>query len=283
MLRMVKAELYKLFKSGTFKVLIIISLVSIIQCIYHILLEKNVTFVSEGGVIEVPFKEDDRIVIPGQLGVIKTDAEDVDDIKSYETFNISFGIGVIEILIAILVGRSVAKEYSEGTIKNTLAYGQKRSHFYLSKYVANIIVISILIGIITIGSTVALTIIKGWGKPFEISQLMKMINTFIGAMIIYGGVLAVFMLIAILIKNNGGTIVIAILGFVLFPTQIAFSYGQNVVFDKIYESTLFYNSLLVTHIKATNVDIIKASWTGMIWLIVSLLLGIKIFERQKIK
>ena len=283
MLRMVKAELYKLFKSGTFKVLIIISLVSIIQCIYHILLEKNVTFVSEGGVIEVPFKEDDRRVIPGQLGVIKTDAEDVDDIKSYETFNISFGIGVIEILIAILVGRSVAKEYSEGTIKNTLAYGQKRSHFYLSKYVANIIVIAILIGIITIGSTVALTIIKGWGKPFEISQLLKMINTFIGAMIIYGGVLAVFMLIAILIKNNGGTIVIAILGFVLFPTQIAFSYGQNEVFDKIYESTLFYNSLLVTHIKATNVDIIKASWTGMIWLIVSLLLGIKIFERQKIK
>ena len=283
MLRMVKAELYKLFKSGTFKVLIIISLVSIIQCIYHILLEKNVTFVSEGGVIEVPFKEDDRIVIPGQLGVIKTDAEDVDDIKSYETFNISFGIGIIEILIAILVGRSVAKEYSEGTIKNTLAYGKKRSHFYLSKYVANIIVIAILIGIITIGSTVALTIIKGWGKPFEISQLLKMINTFIGAMIIYGGVLAVFMLIAILIKNNGGTIVIAILGFVLFPTQIAFSYGQNVVFDKIYESTLFYNSLLVTHIKATNVDIIKASWTGMIWLIVSLLLGIKIFERQKIK
>lgn len=290
MLRMIKAELYKLFKSRTFKVLVIVSiLLTILDITLPMIMNEDFIEKSTGMTIEEyesmlgNYTSEDTIINPGQLGIQMTGAENAFDIKPYEVFHMAFGSGVMEILMAVLVGAMVAKEYSEGTIKNTLAYGKKRSHFYLAKYVANITGMTILMAIMTIGSTIGLTILKGWGKAFEISQLINMAKSFLGAIVVFGGTVALIMLIATLVKSNGATIGIAVAIFILIPTMVGFMYGNYSWFDKIYEASLYYNSALVTSIKASTSDIMKASFIGLTWLIVSLIAGIGIFKRQEIK
>lgn len=290
MLRMIKAELYKLFKSRTFKVLIIVSLLLMtLDIAMPMIMNEEFMTESTGMTMEEynsvmdNYENEDSIINPGQIGVQMVGAENEFDIKPYEVYHMAFGSGIMEILIAVLVGTMVAKEYSEGTIKNTLAYGKKRSHFYLAKYLANIVGMIIIMAIMTVGSTIGLTILKGWGKAFEISQLLDMAKTFVGAIVVFGAVLALIMFIATLVRSNGATIGISVALFMIIPTLVAFMYGNYEWFDKIYEATLYYNSTLVTHIKASNSDIIKAVSIGAVWLVSSLLAGVGVFKAQEIK
>lgn len=290
MLRMIKAELYKLFKSTTFKVLCIVAIIfTILNITMPLIMNEDFIEQSTGMTVEqynsmmVNYVGSDDIVVPGQIGIQMTGAENDFDIKPYEVFHMAFGSGVMEILMAVLLGAMVAKEYTEGTIKNTLAYGKKRSHYYLAKYSANLIGTTILMAIMTICSTIGLTLIKGWGKTFELSQLWGMGQTFLGSIIVFGGTLALIMLIATLVKSNGATIGIAVALFVLVPTIVSFMYGNYSWFDNIYESSLYYNSALVTAIKATSKDILKATAIGAVWLVASLGIGISVFKRQEIK
>ena len=91
----------------------------------------------------------DAIVIPGQLGV-NLQAKDMMNPTALEVYHSSFGSGVIEILIGILVAALMAKEYSQGTIKNFLAYGKRREEFYLAKFTAIVVAIAIILVVIAI-------------------------------------------------------------------------------------------------------------------------------------
>ena len=110
--------------------------------------------------------ESDAIVTPGQLGV-QLQAKDMMNPTAIEIYHSSFGSGVIEVLIGILVAALMAKEYSQGTIKNFLAYGKKREEFYLAKFIAIVVAIAIILAVMTILPTIVSTIINGWGQAFE--------------------------------------------------------------------------------------------------------------------
>ena len=73
------------------------------------------------------------------------EAKDIMNPTAIEVYHSSFGSGVIEILIGILVAALMAKEYSQGTIKNFLAYGKKREEFYLAKFIAIVVGIAIIL------------------------------------------------------------------------------------------------------------------------------------------
>ena len=80
------------------------------------------TQVSEEQMESLINNDSDEIISPGSLGFHTGGAKDPFNLTAVEAFHVSFGSGIMEILIAVLVGTMVAKEYSEGTIKNTLAY-----------------------------------------------------------------------------------------------------------------------------------------------------------------
>ena len=61
--------------------------------------------------------DSDEIISPGSLWFHTCGTKDPFNITAVETFHVSFGSYIMEILIAVLVGTMVAKEYSEGTIK----------------------------------------------------------------------------------------------------------------------------------------------------------------------
>lgn len=293
MLRLVKAELFKLFKNRTFKVLCVVSIVlSIFMMIMSSPFMENLMMDSLGD-ISVEEKEvimeqmnamsqSEEVVVPGNLG-IQLSAKDPMNPTGLEIYHSSFGAGLVEILIGILIAALMAKEYTEGTIKNTLAYGKRRSEFYIAKFLAIIIGVVCLLASLTLVSTIGSVIMNGWGEPFEISQVIGMIFTFIASVIANSAVVSILMIVAICIKSNGGTIGITAGIFILVPTLLSFMYGIYPWFDKIYELTPFYNSALATSIHASNGDIMKSIFIALVTIVVSLIAGIQIFKSQDIK
>lgn len=293
MLKAIQAELYKLFKNRTFKVLIfvtvLLSSMTIVMCspVFDQILSDSLGNMPEDQkqiFIEQmeTMSDSDEIVTPGQLGV-HLEAKDIMNPTAIEVYHASFGSGVIEILIGILVAALMAKEYSQGTIKNFLAYGKKREEFYLAKFIAIVVGVAIILEIITILPTIASTIMNGWGQAFEFSQLLGMIKTFIASLIASSAVGALSMVIATLVKSNGATIGITVAIFIGVPTFAGFLYGIYPWFDRVYEVLPFYNSALATSIKAGNGDLLRSVVIALVTIIISLLAGIRIFKAQDIK
>ena len=293
MLKAIQAELYKLFKNRTFKVLIcvavLLSTLTVVMCssVFEKILNDSLGNMPQDQkevLMEqlTSMSESEAIVTPGQLG-IQLQAKDMMNPTSIEVYHASFGSGVIEIIIGILVGALIAKEYSQGTIKNFLAYGKRREEFYLAKFVSMVIAVTIILAVMTILPTIVVTLMNGWGKAFEISQLLGMIKTFVASVIASSAVAALAMIIATLAKSNGATIGITVAIFIGIPTLAGFLYGIYPWFDRVYEVLPFYNSALATSIKAGNGDLLRSVIISLVTIAISLFVGIKIFKSQDIK
>lgn len=293
MLKAIQAELYKLFKNRTFKVLIVVTiLLSTMTIVMSSPIFDNILNDSLGDMPQdqkeaimqqmTNMSDSDAIVTPGQLGM-HLQSKDIMNPTSIEVYHASFGSGVMEILIGILVAALMAKEYSQGTIKNFLAYGKKREEFYLAKFVSMIVAIIIILVIMTILPTIAVTIMNGWGQSFEFSQILGMIKTFIVSVVASSAVAALAMVIATLVKSNGATIGITVAIFIGVPTFAGFLYGIYPWFDRVYEVLPFYNSALATFIKAGNADLLRSLLIALVTIVISLFAGIRIFKAQDIK
>lgn len=293
MLKAIQAELYKLFKNRTFKVLIcvavLLSTLTVVMCssVFEKILNDSLGNMPQDQkevLMEqlTSMSESEAIVTPGQLG-IQLQAKDMMNPTSIEVYHASFGSGVIEIIIGILVGALIAKEYSQGTIKNFLAYGKRREEFYLAKFVSMVIAVTIILAVMTILPTIVVTLMNGWGQAFEISQLLGMIKTFVASVIAGSAVAALAMIIATLVKSNGATIGITVAIFIGIPTLARFLYGIYSWFDIVYEVLPFYNSALATSIKAGNGDLLRSVIISLVTIAISLFVGIKIFKSQDIK
>ena len=293
MLKAIQVELYKLFKNRTFKVLIcvavLLSTLTVVMCssVFEKILNDSLGNMPQDQkevLIEqlTSMSESEAIVTPGQLG-IQLQAKDMMNPTSIEVYHASFGSGVIEIIIGILVGALIAKEYSQGTIKNFLAYGKRREEFYLAKFVSMVIAVTIILAVMTILPTIVVTLMNGWGQAFEISQLLGMIKTFVASVIAGSAVAALAMIIATLVKGNGATIGITVAIFIGIPTLAGFLYGIYSWFDRVYEVLPFYNSALATSIKAGNGDLLRTVIISLVTIAISLFVGIKIFKSQDIK
>lgn len=293
MLKAIQAELYKLFKNRTFKVLIcvavLLSTLTVVMCssVFEKILNDSLGNMPQDQkevLMEqlTSMSESEAIVTPGQLG-IQLQAKDMMNPTSIEVYHASFGSGVIEIIIGILVGALIAKEYSQGTIKNFLAYGKRREEFYLAKFVSMVIAVTIILAVMTILPTIVVTLMNGWRQAFEISQLLGMIKTFVASVIAGSAVAALAMIIATLVKSNGATIGITVAIFIGIPTLAGFLYGIYPWFDRVYEVLPFYNSALATSIKSGNGDLLRSVIISLVTIAISLFVGIKIFKSQDIK
>lgn len=293
MLKAIQAELYKLFKNRTFRVLVVVgillSTLTIVMCspVFDNILNDSLGDMPQeqkDALMQqmTSMSDSDAIVTPGELG-IQLQAKDMMNPTSIEVYHASFGSGIMEILIGILVAALIAKEYSQGTIKNFLAYGKRREEFYLAKFVAMIVGIAIISAVMTILPTIVVTIMNGWGESFEFSQVLGMIKTFVVSVVASSAVAAIAMVIATLVKSNGATIGITVAIFIGVPTFGGFLYGIYTWFDRVYEVLPFYNSALATSIKAGNGDLLRSVVISLITISISLFAGIKIFKAQDIK
>ncbi|WP_010234519.1 ABC transporter permease subunit [Clostridium arbusti] len=297
MLRLIHAEIYKLFKTRIFIVLCIVAIVigMIIVGTSKIMSSEDVIRSSLQGMSKQQqdqminqLKQDssnnsnNSVFKGGNLGFHNI-SKDLFHPKVREIFHNSFGSGIIEILIAILVANLIAKEYTTGTIKNILAYGKKREHYYIAKLIATSIGFTILLGIMVAVGTLGSTLFFTWGVPFNGAELLGIIKTFALAILIGIATTSFIMLISTLLKSSALTIAIGVVVFSNVAALLGILYGSFDWFDKIYRCTLSYNWAVGTSINAGSSDIFRAVVVSIITIFITGILGILVLKRQDIK
>lgn len=286
MLRLLRAELYKIFKGRTFKVLLIVALLlGVLPIIGNMVFaEEDAIIESQNSNIQVGIAQENKVeeeIVLGMLGMTTAFAEDPLNVTSEEIFYVGFGQGIIELFIAILVGALFANEYSQGTIKNTLAYGKKRRDFYLAKFLGIFIGVMIITGIMTMTPTIINTLMKGWDN-FSITQILGMGKSFLAVGVMSGATIGLVMIFSLVFKNNGPTIAAAVGILVIGPTFLS-AFASNEIVDKITRFTIFYNSTVVKTMGVSLERFNKSLLIGSVTLVITLLLGIMVFNKQDIK
>lgn len=292
MLRMINAEIYKLFKSKIFKVLCLVAvMLSLVVIVVNTYLNEDTLRESLKSLPEeqqtqmidsMKNPEGEKIVVTG-FALTTSGAINPFDTTARETFNMSFGVGIIEILIVVLVANLFAKEYSEGTIKNILAYGKKREQYYMAKFVAISVGIAIITLIMCIIPTVQRISVKGIGDGSITEFLIYCAKVYLGNLILSICTLAFIMLIGTITRSNSHTVIIGIIIMTLLPIALGFAYGKFDWFDNIYNLSLPYNASLVKAIHATGEDMLKAIFIGVVTMLISLIAGISLLKKQDIK
>lgn len=295
MCRLIKAEIYTLFKSRAFKVLCIIALLSSVMLIGIAKLVTSEEFLRssmQGMTAEQQdlFIEELKKASSSETSPISSTASigfsmkssDLFNPTAKEIFNSSFGNRTVEIFLAILVGIMVASEYSSGTIKNKLAYGKRREQYYLAKIIAITVGMAIILAIMVSIATIGSTILFGWGKAFDLNELAYILGIFGSVVVVGATIISLLTLIATLVKSNGATIGIGIVVFFLLPSIIPFLYGRYAWFDNVFEATPAYNWSVITSITSSSSDVLKSVAISLVTLVVTSILGIMVFKKQDI-
>ncbi len=288
MIRLLKAEFFKIRKNRTFKILLLISMFISIFTIISLKLLESEEFQQELSVAveqtnEMLNIENNNEYRPGSNAGISMNYEDISNPTAKEIFLNSFGSGLIQMFMSFLIAAIVAKEYSKGTIKNILAYGRKREEYYISK----IIVGAISSGIVLISMTL-IPLIYGlicyeWGTTFNFKEVLWILKTYLSAFIVMCTITSLLTLLATLLKSNGTTIAIGVVTFTFLPLFTSFLYGHFTWVDNILKVTTSYNFGLVISKYATNSQILMALVVSVIVFITSTLIGCEVIKKQDIK
>ncbi|GKX68114.1 ABC transporter permease [Inconstantimicrobium mannanitabidum] len=298
MSRLLKAELFKLRKNKTFIVLCIVIAVFACMTTGITKLVCNESFL-RGSLSGMTEQQKDQYIqglknsannqnqnASGNMSIgVHVSTKDLFNPKARDLFYSSFGSGLIEIFLSILVGAMVAKEYSSGTIKNTLAYGKKRWQYYVSKVIVNTVGGTILLAI-TVGiSTLLSCMLFGWGDPFTFSELVNMLKTILGCIVMIFATSSLLVLIATFTKSNGGTIAIGIILLVIGQSVLSELYLLEVFkwLKPIYNVTITHNWAEMIKPPVENAALLKAVFIGAAITVISSIPGIALIKNQDIK
>ena len=278
--RIIKAEIFKLLRSKTFKTICIICIIQV-GFIASVSNEYIINKLIRPQIENQKNRTVNREVFTGKVLYLATENPLEPTVR--EVFHSSFSTGILEVLISMLVVGLFIKEYTEKTIKNTLAYGVNRRKFYLAKFISLLIGVSIFISILTgTGIILGSIFIKGWGEAFVLSQVGSMIFSMISGIVVSASVISIIMLLSILIKNSAGVIGISVAAFIFLPNFISFAYGKIEWFDRLFKLTPFYNMSVAVSIYSQNLDKIMAIIIAIITTSIFLFIGSKVFEKQDI-
>lgn len=143
----------------------------------------------------------------------------------------------------------------------------------------------IMIFVLFIASVIAGTIVTGEFGTFTAATVGELFSIIGIEMLLYTALTALFVMIAMIVRNNGGVIAINILGVISFGTLI-FSLLEYLFDSKIKftEFSIQYNiSQFYMSMDLSSSTYIRALIVGLVYLIVSTGIGIFAFSKSDIK
>lgn len=265
MINLLKADLFRLRKSKTFKISMIIMLLLVI------------------GFSFLYFMEEDFLVINGTFRDSRTYGFVIGQVKENRSylnfFRSSLGLTIFTCLtmLFIITDFTISK-YSNGILKNTVSYGHNKYKIYLSN------VISIYVGVCIIAlsyivlSMVIVTFLFSPSYMISKDELYIMLKVTITLLIILASMVSFYILMATIIKSKA---LVATLGalFITLISALLFDVIDINIKNKIPIYMIANLCGQPTDISLLNDFIINSG----ILLVVSLIVGCMIFKRQEIK
>lgn len=267
MYNLVKSELYKLRYGKTYKGLIIFSLWCVLMTIIVSINSDTVHLELMSGTFN-----------NRSYGFIINTFTNPQSLKGIEFF--MSGLGWTPILIVgvmYLISFITCDEYGIGTYKNILTYGHERSNVYIAKLLTVYIGISVLICALPIITLFIGTMMYGFGVSLKINIIIQMVKTLGLIIIIFMGIVSLFMLLATIIKNKALIVTIGIV-FLISPMFLT-----NMIPFEILEYHPIFMLMDICSQSADLDTIYKIIISSVSMIGVFTILGICIFNNQDIK
>jgi ABC-2 type transport system permease protein len=255
MINLIKAELFKLKRNKTFWVLI-----GVVTALYALL---NYLVIIDWWNMSTGFND---------IGLKEFNALEM--MKTPIVFNLG---------ISTLAGFFINSDYTNGTIKNQILSGNKRSHIYLSKLIVfslGVIVISVILPVVT---AILETILLGHSEIYSPSTVNYLIRSFSLYTIIIIAYSAIIMFISSLTGESGKTIIITIMMTIILFVIEKLLAPMNEITKVIYENSIFYQIYQAFNPVLTTNEIIKNIFISIATLCIITYFGITIFKRKEIK
>lgn len=184
----------------------------------------------------------------------------------------------IPVFQAIFITMFISNEYSTGTIKDPVSLGFSRIKVYLSKLITVSIgtIIMMLLAVIT--TAISSLIVFGLYGTFTLTDLILFIRMFFIQTLLYTAYGSLFLMIAFLIKNIGGT-----MAFNIFASLILGSLSSLFGNGYIGRLVLLMNFSPTAVSNPEAIDLIIAIVVGLSYLLISITIGGFTFYKQDIK
>lgn len=195
------------------------------------------------------------------------------------TFYSSGGTGIFTILFSAIVAAFVGKEYNT-TLRQTMISVENRKEYYFAK----LLVLSIIFFVYTILTLLSFTLVYGLIMGFSTITFAnpdKILLASISLLFVMWGLVSLFMMLVILLKNKVNIILIVLgTGFLIDIITTLFGFLNN---KTIYNLLSYFPTNQLMSILTLNPDIkhiIGGFVTGILMLIGSAIIGPNLLEKQ---
>lgn len=202
---------------------------------------------------------------------------------------IAYGLTVfndsnMSLFMAIYIAIFVTAEFTHGTMKNSVSKGFSKIQIYLSKFITMSGAVYLTMLILFLSGLITGTIVSGNFLDTSEDFAIKAIGMIGMELLLYAAFTSVFVMIAMIIRNNGGTIAVNIIGMLFAP----FIYQLIDVFfspAKSFSQYSLQNNIIFAHynIEKTSGDILTTILVGVVFLVVSMTIGLFTFKNTDIK
>lgn len=261
MLNLLKSDFYRLFKSKSFYICTIVY--TILRIASAVIMEFTVRLIANNANVTT---------VPGSV---------LKDGISYGLT--SFTQGGANLYIAIFVAIFITADFTHGTMKNVVSKGFSKLQVYLSKIVTMMAVTYLMLLTSFIFSTITATILTGKFGTFTLTYVGQIFQVIGIELLLYAALVAVFTMIAMVVRNAGGTIAINIVGIVMVGPvifQVLELFVKKIHFTD-YE--LSQNIISFINLTPNSEDVIRAIIIGLAYFVVTTGVGILAFTKSDVK
>lgn len=272
MVNLLKSNFYRMFKSKAFYICTIVY--TAINCLILIML-----------------KLAENVSQPAADTSLEAEAA-ASGLMRYKD-GVSYGIELISegdalFFIAIFSAVFITAEFAYGTMKNIVSKGFERYKVYISILIPVIAASFIMSAINFLVSTALASIFIGSVGSFDGDLLLKTLR-FVGIeMLLYAAFVSLFVMIALIVRHNGGVIAIDII-IVMFG-RLIYQLLELIVcnvfkinFDFSFIDYSLQNNIFAAINTIKGEHILRPILVGLIFLAVTLALGLIHFERTDVK
>lgn len=262
MINLIKSDLYRLFRSKTYKNCALGAFGVVIFVL-------GISIFTDVELWIMAFTGNDGIRRGFMIGL-----EQVSNFKQLIINALGSGAGIYIISIALTSSVIISKTRS-GIMKNTVSYGYERWRIYLSQAISLMVGMSILITFTALFILIITTFVfKGLSINYE--DILLLIKSLVLYMVIVSATISIYMLLATIIPNSEVISVIAIV------EMVGLAMVGPILSTKV-NSFIPYSMIRILAQIPDSIDFTSYLINGLIIITISTLLGIAVFNKKEIK
>lgn len=267
-----RADLYKLRKSKSVRVCLIVSFVlgMLMSVMYYVASQELAKTMEE---------TQKMIEGMGDYSGIVMEAMDIlpgNDLWSY--INVSLCDLNVLYIASVVIGIFVGSEYSMGTIRNSLTRGFSRNSVFFSKLFSAVIVMVLTVLVYAVGSAVPGIILFGFSAKLSAADILLCLALYI---LLFIAAAAFYSMLAVLAKRTGYAIALAIIIPIVVSAIINVIKIGNQDFGNVSRFWLF-ETITNTQRLVKNGEAYVPAISGAIYLTLSTVIGLGVFRKQSI-